>query len=882
MEQVFRDRRYELRRDRGIWGGFLLWRRTLGDMLSSGLRIRSRALRERWGGSGKIPTVSPAPGKQHPRDRLGSWLQDLKYGVRSLRKSPGFTVAAALTLALGIGANTAIFSFVNGILLRPLPYAEPDRIVSVWPGHTFSKELFDDFRAGTESFEGLSAWSTYQLPLTGEGEPEEIIGAAVSTNHFDLLGIQPILGRSFQEEEEVPGQGNVGILSHSLWQRRFGGDPEVLGTTVDIGIPGAPPYTVIGVMPRGYRPIVGEVEMWAPLTVDPEDFPDYSGTARYYVGGRLAEGVSVEEARAEVRGLVARLAAEYKWIEDAIESADVILAHQAIVNDVELVLWVLLAAVGCVLLIACTNVANLLLARGSARRRELGIRAALGAGRARLLHQLLAESFLLGALGGVAGLLLATWLVSGLVGLLPGGVPRADEIGIDLRVLAFTFGISLAASLVFGLFPSVRTLGASLRERLSEGGNAASAGSSRQRLNKGLVVAEIALSVVLVVSAGLMLRSIWHLGNVAPGFEPEGVVSMSLSPPGTRYSEGSDLRDYYKRVMDRVVAVPGVVSVGAIHLLPMTSQNWGLIYEAEDNIWIDDEQLPRANFRIVTPGYFRTMGMPIIRGRDLNDGDTLLNPEPYGANEAAEAIVVNETMAKMLWPDQDPIGKEICIGCRLAEHGPGTPVVGVVQDIRQHRLNLEPQPEMYVPYAQVSVSRMYLMVRVDGGPGDPIQALRDAVWSVDSNVPIPSARPMTEVISRSYSDPRFYTLAITSFALIALALGAIGVYGVVSYTVSQRTQEIGLRMALGADRAAVRRAVLRSGLGPVLIGVTLGLLGAFAVTRVLSSLLFEITATDPLTFAGVAGFLMLVAAVACYMPARRASRVDPMTALRLE
>jgi predicted permease len=396
-----------------------------------------------------------------------------------------------------------------------------------------------------------------------------------------------------------------------------------------------------------------------------------------------------------------------------------------------------------------------------------------------------------------------------------------------------------------------------------------------------LVVAEVGLSVVLVVGAGLMLRSIWHLGNVAPGFEPEGVVTFTLSPPGTRYADGQAMREYYREVTSRVASVPGVVSVGAIHLLPMTQPNWGLVYEAEDNIWADDKQLPRANFRIVTPGYFRTMGISLLRGRTFTDDDVLLNPEPYGANEAAEAIIVNETMAELLWSEDDPIGKEICIGCRLEEF-PGTPVVGVVEDIHQHRLNREPRPEMYVPYAQVTISRMHLMVRVEGSPADRLPVLKEAIWSVDSEVPIPSARPMTEVILRSYSDPRFYTLMISAFAIIALALGAIGVYGVVSYIVSQRTREIGVRMALGADSRAVRRAVMIGGLGPVVLGVVLGLLGALAATRVLNSLLFEVTSTDPLTFAGVGSFLLAVAAAACYLPARRASRVDPMTALRLE
>ncbi len=882
MAQVFRDRRRELWRDRGLGGAFLLWRRTLGDIFVSGLRIRARALSEKLGGSRHQPDASPGPGSEHRRNRLTSWMQDLKYGFRSLRKSPGFTVAAVLTLALGIGANTAIFSVVNGIVLRPLPYAEPDRLVNVWPGHPFSKDLFEDFRDQTASFEGLSAWSMYDLPLTGEGAPEEISGAEVATNHFALLGIQPVLGRSFQDHEEIPGQGNVVILSHSLWQRRFGGDPEVIGTTVNLGVSSDSARTVVGVMPRGYRPIVGDVELWAPLTIDRDNFADYSGTARYMVGARLAPGVSLDAARAEVRALAERLVSEHKWIEDEVQTADVALAREAIVGDIAPTLWILLASVGCVLLIACTNVANLSLARGSARRRELGIRAALGAGRARLLRQLLTESLSLGALGGAVGLLVAAWTVSVLVGLLPSGVPRVEEISIDTRVLGFTLGISLLASLIFGLLPALRSTRTDLRRTFNEGGRRPSSGGSRHRLNKALVAAEITLSVVLVVGAGLMLRSIWNLRGVSPGFEPEGVVSIALNPPDTRYPDEAAVREYYREVTERVSAVPGVTSLGAIHLLPMTFQNWGLLYEAEDNIVAEDIQLPRANFRIVTPGYFQTMGIPIVRGRDFTDDDVLLNPDVYGANEAAEAIIVNQAMARLLWPDQDPIGEELCIGCRLNEH-PGTPIVGVVQDFRQHRLNMEPRPEMYVPYAQVTVSRMYLMVRVEDGPAVArLALLKDAIWSVDADVPIPSARPMSEVIRRSYADPRFYTSLISAFALIALALGIIGVYGVISYTVSQRTQEIGVRMALGADPGAVRRAVMLSGLRPVLLGLTLGLLGAFAATRVLSSLLFEVTATDPMTFAGVSGFLLAVAVAACYLPARRASRVDPMTALRLE
>lgn len=881
MEQVFRDRRRELWRDRGLWGAFLLWRRTLGDIFASGLRIRARALRDRLSGARQKPGASPGPDSRHRGDRLGSWVQDVKYGFRSLRKSPGFTLAAILTLALGIGANTAIFSFVNGIVLRPLPYADPDRLVSVWPGQVFSKDLLEDFREGTSSFSELTASTSWQFTLLGDGEPEEVTGGEVTTNHFDTLGVQPALGRSFRSDEELPGLGKVIILSHSLWQRRFGSSTDVIGQEVSIS-PGDPSRTVIGVMPAGYRPIVEEAELWVPMKIDSSDFADYSGTAQYTVAARLAPEVSLDEARAEVKALVERLVTEHKWLEDDVQTADVALAHEALVGDIEPTLWILLAFVACVLLIACTNVANLSLARGSARRRELGIRAALGAGRSHLLRQLLTESLVLGVLGGAAGLLIAAWTLSVLVGLLPSGLPRVEEIGIDTRVLGYTLGISVLASLFFGLLPALRATRVDPQKSLDEAGVRTSHGTSHHRLNRGLVVAEIAISVVLVVGAGLMIRSISNLTSVAPGFDPNGVVTITVSPPDTRYPDGAALREFYREVTERLTAVPGVTSVGGIHLLPMTLQNTGLLYEAEDNIIAEDIQLPRANFRIVTPGYFRTMGMPIVRGRDFTDEDVLLNPDAYGANEAAEAIIVNRAMAEQLWPGQDPIGKEICIGCRLAERPPGTPVVGMVQDIRQHRLDMEPRPEMYVPYAQVSVSRMYTMVRVEGTPTDRIPPLKDAIWSVDPEVPIASARPLTEVIRRSHADPRFYTLMISAFALIALALGAIGVYGVVSYIVSQRTQEIGVRMALGADRATMQRAVLLGGLRPVLLGVAIGLLGAFAATRVLSSLLFEVTATDPLTFAAVAGFLLIVAAVACYLPARRASRVDPMTALRLE
>jgi len=882
MAQVFRDRRRELWRDRGLWGAFLLWRRTLGDLFVSGLRIRARALRDRLTGARHEPNASPGSGSPHRSGGLGTWVQDVMYGFRSLRKSPGFTLAAILTLALGIGANTAIFSFVNGIVLRPLPYADPDRLVSVWPGHVFSKDLFEDFREGTSSFSELSTFETCLFTLVGDGEPEEVSGGEVSTNHFDVLGVQPAHGRAFRSDEEVPGQGDVVILSHSLWQRRFGSSTDVIGQEVSISGPGDSSRTVIGVMPAEYRPIDGEAELWVPMTIDRSDFPDYSGTARYMVDARLAPGVSLDAARAEVRALVERLVTEHQWLKDDVQTADVALAHEALVGDIEPTLWILLASVACVLLIACTNVANLSLARGSARRRELGIRAALGAGRSRLLRQLLTESLVLGVLGGAAGLLIAAWTLSVLTGLLPSGIPRAEEIGIDTRVLGFTLGISVLASLIFGLLPALRTTRVDPKKSLDEAGVRRSLGVSHHRLNKGLVVAEIALSVVLVIGAGLMIRSISNLTSVAPGFEPDGVVTIALSPPDTRYPNGEAVREFYREVTERLAAVPGVTSVGGIHLLPLTFQNWGLLYEAEDNIVAEDVQLPRANFRIITPGYFRTMGIPIVRGRDFTDEDVLLNPDAYGTNEAAEAIIVNQTMARQLWPDQNPIGKEICIGCRFSENPPGTPVVGVVQDIHQHRLDMEPRAEMYVPHAQASASRMYTMVRVEGPPTARLPLLKDAIWSVDAEVPIASARPLSEVVRRSYADPRFYTLMISAFALIALALGAIGVYGVVSYIVSQRTQEIGVRMALGADRTTVRRAVLLGGLRPVLLGVVLGLLGAFAATRVLSSLLFEVTATDPMTFAGVAGFLLTVAAIACYLPARRASRVDPMTALRLE
>lgn len=797
-----------------------------------------------------------------------SGATDLSFALRQLRRNPTFTVVAVATLALGIGANTAIFSILEGVVLRPLPYPEPDRLVAVWPEQRFSKSMLVDFREASRSFSAMAGFRQYMYTLTGEGEPEEVAGASVSPSYFEVVGVEPVLGRGFAAEEEDPGRADVVVLSWELWQRRYGADPSIIGRTIQAGgYGGIGTRTVVGVMPEGYRPLSEGLALWTPHTIDPSDFPDYQGTAATDVVARLADGVSRHQADQEIHELAARLTEGQDWIpESSRAAAGVVPVNNVLLGALRTRLFLLLGAVALVLLIASVNVANLLLARMGARGREMGIRLALGAGNGRILKQLLTESVLLGLLGGIAGLLVVAWTLPLLVAALPEAVPRVEDIAMNGNVLLFALMVSLGAGAVFGLAPALRASRSEIRRVLQEGGT--SPGPGRQRLSRALVASELALAVVLAVGATLMLKSFWRLQAVDPGFRAENVATLRLAPPAARYDNGAALRAYYADVLERLRGVPGVTTVGAIHMLPATPSNMSMRFGAMDRANPDELPPDYANVRAVAGDYFAALSIPVLDGavEDAARGENL-------------AVVINQTLARSTWPDGSAVGRELELP--TGEEG-GYRVVAVVGDVRQHGLDQEPRPEVYFPYRLWPHGRMYLTVDVAGNAETMIPTLRDAVWSIDDQVPITLTRTMDEVVGRSLAHSRLLMALLLVFGVLALGLGAVGVYGVTAYTVSQSTAEIGVRMALGAERTDILRQTLGWALRSAAVGVVLGTAFALATSRLLSSFLFQVRASDPMVLLGVVAFLGVVAAAASYLPALRASRVDPIEALRLE
>jgi putative ABC transport system permease protein len=815
---------------------------------------------------------SPDPRRGHSRWHAGDGLvrtalQDVRYALRGFRRAPGFTIVATLTLALGVGANTAIFSVVNGVVLRPLPYGQPRQIVSLWNGSTRSKEVMVAVREAT-SLAGVTGYSNVRLGLIGSGEAEEILGARVTPNHFTVLRVPPFLGRTFTEDEGVPGRDDVVILSHGLWQRRFGADSSVVGSRIQLG---ANARTIVGVLPRGYRPITRGWQFWIPITIDPSDFSDYSGTAGTVLLARLRPDVTLEAARDEVRTIAARVAEEAPevYTEAWINASTPVPLRETMVGDVEQALWVLLGAVGFVLLIACANIANLLLVRGCGRRKEFAIRTALGAARARVTRQLFTESALLGLIGGSVGLGAGALSVQVLVGTLPSSLPRTDAIAVDGVVLAFTLGVTVVASVVFGLVPALRSTRVNLQDSLKDADRSVPLGQRRHRFQHGLMAAEVALAVVLVVGAGLMVKSFWKLQQVDPGFDPANVLTMRLSPPPSRYTGGPQVRAYFRQVLEEVRAVPRVESVGAAAFLPMTGSSTATIYKVEGKPLPEGTPRRYANVQFVTPGYLETMGLPLVSGRWINESDRDGSPI---------VGVVNETMAREAWSEGDPIGAKVQMFGSV-----DFTVIGVVGDLRQYAPDVDVRPEAYFSAEQVALSpNLYLTIRTAGDPGNSIAAVKNAAWNVDRDVPISRVRTMEDVVSRTVADSKFFAVLLTAFGVLALVLGTVGVYGVMSYVVGQRTHEIGIRIALGADTGQVLRTSMLRGMVPVAVGVALGVLGAMASTRLLANLLFEVAATDLATFALVPLILALVAAAATYFPARRAANVDPMISLNAE
>jgi putative ABC transport system permease protein len=788
-------------------------------------------------------------------------LTDTRHALRGLAKSPGFTAAAMLTLALGIGVNIAIFSAVNAVLLQPLPYPQPDRLVRVWPQMNFSKALTRRVAEATPTLEAVSGMSGWLFTLTGEGDPQQVYGVLVSWNHLDLLGVQPQLGRNFTPQDAVPGQADVVILSHGLWTNVFGADPDIIGRRIRLAAGDYQTRRVIGVMPPGFRDIDPGFRLWAPLDDPALPLRDDNSWYVNIVLGRLADGATVEQTETQVRTAAAALHEEWpERIEDEVTRAATVEGLQEYqVRDLRATLWTLFAAVGAVLLIACANVANLLLARGNARRHELAMRTALGATRGRLMAQLLTEGTIIGLGGGLCGVVFAWLGVRVLVTTLPEELYQVAEASIDPTALAFASLVSVAAVIVFAVLPAWRAAANG-----SDLGATRSVTTSHGRLSGALVVAEVALSLVLVLGAGLMLRSLWNLYREDVGFDPHGVLSFRINIPDGRIEDAA-LPSHYERIWEAIGAVPGVEKVGGIHLLPMSGGNWSFPYVAEGHPVPEGTPPSNANHRVVTPSYFDTMGIPLLRGRFFNERDTA----------SAESVgLINERMAQALWPDADPVGKRITV------FGATFTVVGVVADIRQHGLHSEVHEEMYRPFGQWPTAGMFALVRTSGDPRALLPSVQHAIWDVDPDAPLALVRSMDEVFGESVATDRFVSLLISAFAALALALGTVGVYGVTAYTVGGRMREFGVRMAIGADRSRVLRQALLEGLKPALLGVAVGLAGAWWATRLLNGMLYDVGVYDTATFVTVPAVLAAVAVLACALPAWRASRLDPVIVLR--
>ncbi|HEV2915195.1 MAG TPA: ABC transporter permease [Pyrinomonadaceae bacterium] len=816
---------------------------------------------------------------------MGTILQDLRYGVRMLIKSRAFTLVAVLALALGIGANTAIFSVVNAVLLRKLPYAQPERVVRIWGTNTqqsvprgegdyydfnISTNDFADWRASNHVFESIAVFSSLgSVTLTGRDEPVRLRCPVVSADFFKVLGVQPALGRFFLPEEEQQGKHRAVVLSYGTWQGRFNADPNIVGQTLVLS---GNSYTVVGVAPKEFehpRPNpTAEPEMWRPLALQLE--PGERNNHWLHAIARLKPGVTTEQAQAEMNLINGQLERQYP---DSNTGRGVRLSslHESMVGNIRSALSVLFGAVGFVLLIACANVANLLLARSSTRQREMAIRTALGASRLRVIRQLLTESVLLSVLGGALGLLIALWATDLLIGLSGGEIPRLSAISIDARMLGFTAAVSLLTGIIFGLAPALEASRPDLNVSLKEGGRVAT-GRGRQRFRQALIVSEVALSLVLLIGAGLMMKSFWRLQHVNLGFNPENLLTMYVSLPQTRYPEQSQAALVQQRIVERISALPGVASAASVSILPLSGGNScdGVMIEGRPAATASD--VPCVEVRSISPDYFRTMGVPLVRGRALNDHDT---------SDAPAVVVVNESLVRRLFPGEDPLGR------RINHSAPDKPqvwreIVGVVGDIRHFGPDAEARPEFYEPQLQAPNWGTGLVVRASGDLTNLAAAVRGEVRALDPDLPVYNLKSMEELVSETVAQPRFRTLLLAIFAAVALLLSATGLYGVMNYWVTQRTREIGVRMALGAQARDVLRMVVGQGMILAAIGVAVGLVAAFGLTRLINSLLFNVSATDPLTFACVALALCVVAFLASYLPARRATKVDPMVALRYE
>jgi putative ABC transport system permease protein len=798
---------------------------------------------------------------------MDAFLKDIRYGLRSLLKRPGFTAIAVITLALGIGVNTAIFSVINAVLLRPLPYVEPARLITFRSNQ--SAPDLADVEAQSHTFSKLGGEVRQALDYTAGSEPTQIQTGHVSGGFFETLGVKAERGRVFTADDDKTGGPFVVVLSQELWRRQFSGDEQIIGKTIPLS---GNVYTIIGVMPAGFASPRDNTEAWTPVHVSNPVAAQFRGVHFLRTYGRLAPGVSIDQARAEMRVIDKNLAAQYP-ADNKNRSTVLVPLHERIVGESRQSLLVLFAAVSLVLLIACANFANLLLARSAEREREFVIRAALGAGRWRLMRQLLTESVLISLAGGAIAVLLAIWGTGLLVALKPENLPRLQEIGVDLRVLAFTFGISLLTGVLFGLLPAWTASRGGVSEALKEGGRSATAGGARQRLRSTFVIAELAVALVLLVGAGLLIKTFWKLRSVEPGFKPDHLLTMRVELPEARYKEVAPQTRFRVQALAAINSLPGV-QAAMVSELPLSGDDLDHDFLIEGRPPIAPGDEPSLQTRSVMGDYFHTMQIPLRVGRDFGPQDFADNAPLVG--------ITNDAMVRQYFPNEDPLGKRVRWARDREVHW--ITIVGVVGDVKHFGLDLPELPALYSPYTQIAPWKrwMRLVARTQSEPAAMAQAVKQQVWKVDSQLPLTKVQTMNEVAASSFAARSFNMLLLTIFAGLALVLAAVGIYGVMSYAVTQRTQEIGIRMALGARAPDVLKLIIRTGLTLTLIGVVIGLGGAVALTRLMTTLLFGVTPTDKLTFAVVSAVLILVALLACYLPARRATKVDPMEALRYE
>jgi len=808
-------------------------------------------------------------------------LQDLRYGARMLLKNPAFTLIAVITLALGIGANTAIFSLVNGILLRQLPFRQPEQLV--WVSlrrpqsgqYSFTLPDFIDYRDQNQSLAGIAAVASWSANLADRGDPERLQGLRISANAFQMLGVEAVAGRVLLPDDDMPGQERVVVLTYALWRRRFGADPQIVGQTLTLNGAG---YTVVGVLPPQFFFPVREAELAIPLAPEADPLRGVRTSVNFLRAlARLKPGVTREQAEADLTAVAQRLREQYPVANAQKLGVTLSPLHEEVVANFSLALWVLLGAVGVVLLMTCVNLANLILVRAASRSKEMAIRAALGATRRRSVQQLATESLLLAGLGGGAGLLLARYGIDLLLALSPASLPRVAEVGVDFRVLCFTLALSLLAGVIFGLAPAWQSTRVNLNQELKESGREAS-GARSDRARGLLVVSEIALSLTLLVGAGLLVKSFLRLQAVNPGFDAGNTLVIQLSLPKAQYPNRAAATAFYEKLRPRLEGLPGVETVGVVSALPLSGVGGSIPFTIEGRAAAPDEAL-RADYRLVCAGYFRALKIPALAGREFNERDTA---------QTAPVALISQNLALRNWPNSNPLGAHLRIndnnqGPRLVE------IVGVVGDVKHLRLDDEPTPHIYLPIHQTHedavdwlTNNQYWLLRTTVDPLTLSAAARREIQAVDRSAPASNIRTMEQYLAASVAPRRFNLWLLTVFAGAALALAGAGLYGVISYGVAQRRREIGIRMALGARGSDVLKLVIGQGVRLALVGVALGLLAALALTRLMKNLLFSVSATDPLTFLATAWLLMVVALLACWIPARRAIKVDPMIALRSE